>query len=69
MSKWKFLNCIFVLVAVGVLSLTNEYGFNLSDGEVLGTYVTTVLFIALIGMIVVGVPLLLIGRILGIVEE
>lgn len=69
MNKWKFLNCIFVLVAVGVLSLTNEYGFNLSDGEVLATYITTVLFIALIGVIAVGVPLLLIGRILGIIEE
>ena len=69
MNKWQFLNTIFVLVAVGVLSLTNEYGLNLSDGEVLATYIATVFFIALVGMIVGGVPLLLIARILGIIEE
>ena len=69
MSKKTVFKCVYVVILVWVLSLTPEFGFNLSDEKTLITYIFVAPFAAALGTIIVGIPVVFLGQVIGLVEE
>ena len=69
MSKKTVFKFVYVVILVWVLSLTPEFGFNLSDEKTLITYIFVTLFAAALGTIIVGIPVVFLGQVIGLVEE
>lgn len=69
MSRKTVFKNVYVIVLIWVLSLTPEFGFNLSDEKTLITYIFVAPCAAAIGTIIVGIPVVFLGQVIGLVEE